>query len=384
MNNEIINNSDKIDINLGEYGTNDIKNNENDQKNQDYEKENDDGKDNDDNDEEESKEEKKKLKKREKHYFKHHISKILKEVCPERDITLQAKIQMNKIVILTIKIITNKLLSIMKSNGKKTICEDDLESSIKLVFTGQLCQKSVEDGYKCLNNYKNSVKSKINKGKSRNEKADILLPPSLLEKFLKIDNYYISSDVSVFFAGVIEYFISQILELASLNNKNIRITTFDIENGIKLDKEFYEYFTKNNIYLYGSGIIPYINPKLMSKINNNDNKAIKIITKVQENNNHIFTKTFIENKFKSYISLIYPDIRYQKDCFDYFHDYLEKWIVELLKYSHNITLYSRKTRINSEDIELALSIMERRQPSFFNFSPENKEYINFDEVEEED
>ena len=82
----------------------------------------------------------------------------------------------------------------------------------------------------------------------------------------------------------------------------------------------------------------------------------------------------MENKFKNYINLIYPDIRYQKECFDYFQNYIEKWLVELLKYSNNITLYSKKTRVTESEIEIALSIMERRNPSFFN------DYNNYNNI----
>jgi histone H3/H4 len=280
---------------------------------------------------------------------------------------------MNELTITTCKIITDKVSFIIASTSRKTMSESDLETAIKLVFVGQLCQKSVEEGYKSLKNYSISCMEDDSKGKSRNEKADILLPPSIFVNFLKSSGMNISSNAPIFLAGVIEYFISQILDLSNnvSLNKNIRITVDDIENGIRLDKELTNYFVSNNIFLYGSSIIPYTHPLFRNKIN--DTKYNKHI---QEYAEYIFPKTSIENRFKNYINLIYPDIRYQKDCFDYFQNYLEKWLVELLKYSNNITLYSKKTRVTENEIELALSIMERRNPSFF----ENNEISDINDL----
>ena len=337
---------------------------------------------------EENIEDKKKKKKR--HYFSHHIRKILKEICPDRDITQKAKDILNEVMIITCKMITNKALFITKANNRKTLTETELESSIKLLFLGQLSQRCVEEGYKCLKNYVDSINGKKLKGRSRNEKADILVPPSLLEKFLKNQGIYVSSNSPIFLAGIIEYFVSQILDLAnntSVNNKNnVRLTIYDIENGISMDKELLSFFISNNIYLHGSGIVPYIHPDLKSDVSESSIKSLKIIEKVQENTGYIFPKTCIDNKFRNNVELIYPEARYQKDCFNYFQDYLEKWIVEILQYSNNITLYSKKSRVSSTDIELALSILERRQPSFLENilnSLNTEDHIKFEENEEE-
>ena len=83
-------------------------------------------------------------------YFEHYISAILKEVCPERAITQSAKYQLNELAITTCKLISKKILQIIT---KKTITEIEVEAAIKLVFDGQLCQKSIEEGKRCLQNY---------------------------------------------------------------------------------------------------------------------------------------------------------------------------------------------------------------------------------------
>ena len=287
-------------------------------------------------------------KKKKTRYFEHYICNILKQVCPERDITRDAKSQLNELAILTCKLISKKIGEI---KNKKTITENDVEASIKLIFDGQLSQKSIQEGKRCLQIYTNNIDKE---GNSKKSKADLLIPPSMLEKFLRPSR--ISNSSPIFLAGVIEYFLAQVIELSNLSKKGVRITLNDLENGIRSDKEIDSYFTKNNIYFFKSGMAPFIHPQLKGK----DIKMYQL----QEDNKNIFPKTVIEDKIKNYISLIYPEIRYQKDCFSYIHDYLEKWLVEILQSTNNLTLYSKKKRVSASDIELVLSIIEKRNPDF--------------------
>ena len=91
--------------------------------------------------------------------------------------------------------------------------------------------------------------------------------------------------------------------------------------------------------------------------------------------NHIYIRNFV-----SPLNIFGTN---QKDCFIYFQDYLEKWIIEILQYSNNITLYSKKTRVSADDIEMASSIMERRQPSFLDSNiEEDQHFIKFEEKDD--
>lgn len=305
---------------------------------------------------------KKKNKRKSKHYFEHHIRKIMKHVCADRDITQQAKQQLNDLAIITCKIVANKVACILAASKKKTVGEYEVECAIKLLFTNQLAQKSVEEGKKSLENYINNSKSKDLKGHSRHVKADILIPPSILEKFLRINGMHMSYNAPIFLAGVIEYFMAQVLDLAnnlSLNKKGVRITLQDLENGIKSDKELTAYFSQNNISFFGVGMSQFNNLSLPK-----DRKNLKNLQKSQDHTEYVFPKSFIENKFKRYVSLVYPDIRFQKDCFSFFQDYLEKWVLEILQYTNLITMFSKKSRVSARDIELVVSIMEKRTPEF--------------------
>ena len=307
-----------------------------------------------------------KRKKKTKHYFEHHIRKILKQVCTDRDITQQAKSQLNELAIITCKLIKSKITHILTFSKKKTITEAEIQSAVKLIFTGQLAQKSVDEGTKCLSNYLNRSKNEELKGQSRQLKADILIPPNILDTFLRENVNYISCNAPIFMAAVIEYFLSQILELAnnvSSHKKGVRITVNDLEKGVKSDTELAVFFSTYNIYFFDSNIVPFVHPSF-KKTGKNNKKSMKSIIKIQKSCEYVFPKSFFENKFKQYISLVYPEIRYQKGCFLYFQDYIEKWIIELLQYTNIITLFSKKSRVCEDDIEIVLSIQKRRIPDF--------------------
>jgi histone H3/H4 len=317
--------------------------------------------------------------KKKNHRFEHHIRKILKEISAEHDITQQAKSQLNDLAVITCKIVYRKMVDLLQSNQKKTITEKEIEVAVKLIFTGQLAANAISEGKKSLQNYLSNAKSTTLKGQSRHTKADIIIPPSVPEKLLRdsATTYHIGTNAPVFLAGVIEYFLSQIIELAIVKNKNhIRLTVQDLENGVRSDLEMSSYFNQYKIYFYNSGMQPFIHPNILNRNGKNDKKSVKTIVKLQEKNNNVFSKRFIEQLCKHYISLILPDVRYQKDCFNYLHDYLEKWITEILQSSNILTIYGKKSRVNSQDIEMVMSIIENRVPSFL-------ECVNTDETSDD-
>jgi histone H3/H4 len=276
-------------------------------------------------------------KKKKRHFFEHHIRKILKNVSSERNITNNARIQLNDLAIITCRIICKKINQIVSVTSKKTISEIDSDSAVKLVFTGQLAQKCSEEGYKCLKIYDNKSELKELKGQCRHTKAEMSIPPSIISSFLRQEcpENNLSYGTPVYLAGVIEYFLSQVLQLSntvSISKKNIRITINDLEMGVRSDKELTHFFTKYNVHFFNAGIVPVVHDA---------RKKNMVIEK------RIFAKSIVESKFRS-------------------------WIMDVLKYSNMITLYTKKTRLNADDIELALTLMNRNVTQFVKI-PENIE-----------
>lgn len=307
-------------------------------------------------------------KKRKNHYFEHHIKKIMKVVCPNRNMTQEAKSQLNEIVIILCKIVIEKVRSVVDFLKKKTILINDLECVIKLIFSGQLSQKSVEQGHLCVESYLNSKKMKQNCGSKQN-RANVLIPPSIVEKILRDGcSINIASLSPIFLAGVVEYFLSQVVESADNASRNgqIRLNSDDIQNGIKSDEELDDFFVTNKIYIFGTYSVPYNHPKYKNQEDKTekDKKSIKIISKIQKEKEYVFTKTMFENKFKNNINLLFPEMRFQKSCFLVLQEYIEKYMINILQYANMLTILGGKSRVNGEDIDMVLSIMENKIPEF--------------------
>ena len=207
--------------------------------------------------------------KKKNHYFETFISKVLKQVSDNAGITSNAKQQLNSFLCTLAKHISRIAKELTIHGKKKTISDKEISNSIKIVLSGGLLDNSILEGEKSVNIFNSSG----DKG-SRQNKAGIIFPPSITEKFLRNFGYskiMITNSSSVYLSAVLEYLTYEILDL-SLNyckeNKRSRITIRDIEVTIRNDEEFSKIFRKINYVFLGGGVIPFIHPSLLVKRKN--------------------------------------------------------------------------------------------------------------------
>ena len=113
---------------------------------------------------------------------KNHIRKILKEISNKQNITQHAKIQLNELCIITCKLINKKIYDILTCSKKRTITPLEIQSAVSLIFNREFALKAIERGKYSLEQYLNNHKAEELKGHSRQTKASILIPPSILER----------------------------------------------------------------------------------------------------------------------------------------------------------------------------------------------------------
>jgi histone H3/H4 len=313
---------------------------------------------------EENKNSKRKFHKKSR-FFDLYISKTLKQVC-KNEITLNARNQLNNILIIIIRLITEKTHYLVGIGKKKTISILELENSIKFLFHGELQKVILQEGYRSIENFKNNDEDK--KGNSRQTKAEILFPPSICEKFLRkfnTSNLMVSCDTPVFLAGTLEYICAEILDLssgvASYNNR-VRITVRDLEIAIRTDEEFNSFFNQNNIQFIGGGIIPFINPVLLNK---RRDKSIKKIKDIQEEGDClIFPKYPFEKVVRNILNENSSDLKISKNFLIALQYLIEQEMVSLLQKANNLAIYTGRLKLIPSDIEMILSIEENRLPNF--------------------
>ena len=321
---------------------------------------------------EEKNEEKNEKRKRKKtKFFDIYIQKALKQVS-NNEITNNAKQQLNNLLIIVAKLITEKTLYLVEISKKKTISIKELENSIGILFSGELKNVIIEEGKKSVIKFRENIDEEEKKGFSVQNKIGIIFPPSMCEKFLRKfgnSNVMITIESPVYLASVLEYISAEILDLsssiASAHNR-IRITVRDLEIAIRTDYEFNSFFNKNNIYFIGGGIIPFINPIIKNKNKKKSEKTIiKEINKLQkEGDCLIFAKHPFEQVIRYIVNQYKKDVKISKNVFLILQYYIENEMLNLIQKAYNLSIYAGRIKLISSDLEMILSIQENRLPNF--------------------
>lgn len=331
--------------------------------------------------------------KKKNHYFETFISKVLKQVSDNAGITSNAKQQLNSFLCTLAKHISRIAKELTIHGKKKTISDKEISNSIKIVLSGGLLDNSILEGEKSVNIFNNSG----DKG-SRQNKAGIIFPPSITEKFLRNFGYskiMITNSSSVYLSAVLEYLTYEILDL-SLNyckeNKRSRITIRDIEVTIRNDEEFSKIFRKINYVFLGGGVIPFIHPSLLVKRKNKltikTNKkykfrpgtiAIKDIRKFQKLSDILL---FPKSSFEKFVRQLFNEnniannisdkIKISKEVFIVLQYYIEQFIIKILYNSNFLAIHSGRIKIISTDIAFVSYLLNETK------NPYNSEINNQD------
>ena len=327
------------------------------------------------------------IKKKKSHMFETYISKVLKQVSPSNGITNNAKQQLNSILCHIMKYITILAVKLTIAGKKKTISLKEVENSLILVLSGKLLENSIKEGKKSCDRISLNNNEKSNIHLSRQNKAGIIFPPSLVEKFLRefgSSNILISNLSPIFLASVLEYICFEILDLSvdyCKENKHNRITIRDLELSVRNDIELNDLFVKLNISFLGGGVLPYIHASLLKnnkvkiknkKKTNDEGKekehnhrfrygtlAIKNIKKHQKiSNSLIISKSPFEKLVRS-IFKKQNDAnnneykhKFSKDIFIVLQYFIEQYLVGLLKNSNFLAIHSGRVKLIPYDILL--------------------------------
>lgn len=305
-------------------------------------------------------------------YYESYISRVLYHVSPYNGITVNAREQLNSVLITVSDIIAKLSIELTKIGKRKTISHKEVERAVKIIFKGELQKESIEEGKLAIQN----LKEVDVKGKRRQTKAKIIFPPSITEKFLRQFNnskFMITASSPVFLAAVIEYFASQILEPAShiaTRCKHTRITVRDLNQALVRDEELRNVFNNNNIELLGAGVIEFIHPILTtrkSQKRKNDKKnvntpgtvAMKEIRKYQKFGNClIFPKHPFERFTRSIIEDYNKDIKISKKVFIVLQYYIEQFLINLLSHANLLAIHSGHVKLLPTDIDFIKTIKE--------------------------
>ena len=176
-------------------------------------------------------------KKRVSHFFEKYIFKVLKQLSDDTKITMNAKKQLNSALLILCKKIYNVTFELMLVGDKKIISKKEIVNSLKLILSGDLLDKCLNQGEKASaldNIFPHFIVDKVFKG------------------YTKKGGLIVSKSCCVYLAAVLEYITAEMLDISSNYakiNKHICITIKDIDLGVRNDAEFSKLFNKLNIII---------------------------------------------------------------------------------------------------------------------------------------
>lgn len=355
-----------------------------------------------------------KNKKKKTRYFETYISKVLKTVASDRGITSNAKQQLNSAICIIAKEIANTSMYLTVISKKKTMSEKEVCNAIKLVLSGTLAETATRQADESLEKF-NSDEAKHS---SRQDKAGILFPPSISEKFLRnfgFSKIMVTRKAPVYFAAVLEHLTLDILTNASKmakDNNRVRITIRDLELTVRTDKEIAKLFEKCNLNFLGGGVVPQIHESLLNKKPRKKRKntktdsaepeivdqskkhrfrpgtvSLREIRKFQKVSNCLtFAKFPFERFIRNIVNNYNNGMKISKDVFIVLQYYIEQFVVDFLRDANSAAIHSGRVKLMPTDInficklrkydELDTSLFKTEQNSEKNQEDEKEHQTN--------
>lgn len=280
--------------------------------------------------------------------FQNHIARLLKTLT-DNGITSNAKQQLNSILCILSKIISNKAIELVIYSSKKTLSEKEIIGATLLCINPPLSSSLIDKAKEASEHFEKVEELYI----SRQKKAGIILPPCITEKFIRymgISNLLVTKLAPVYLASILESILIIIFNdaiLISSTNRHSRITIRDLELSIRQNKDINKLFTRFNINLLGGGVVPFIHPSIKT----NKNKiAIRDIKKLQKTNNCLFFSKLPFSRIVRNIMNSHKKVKVSKNFFISLQYYIEQYITDFLKDVNTISLHCKRIKVTKEDV----------------------------------
>jgi len=320
-------------------------------------------------------------KKKNPKFFENYILKLMNFHHTKNDITSDSKQQLNSVIYTITKIISVAARDMTEFSKKKTISIDEVHSAINTLFSKNIANKMCVAAIAANSTYLTSDSDKTLS--SKQVRAGIFVPPSLVEKFLRDfgnSKIQVTASAPVYFAGAIQELILTILNLAVDNasaSKHIRVTVRDIEVSIREDKDLSSFFHKHNILFLGGGSAPHIHDALLvkrprkrsgkprTKTNHRFRPGTVSLREIKKAQNSSNTLTFPKSTFEKIVRdklTKHNDpegggIMIRKDVFHILQFFIEQKVVNLLKNANFAAVHANRLKVIPEDIDFVNNIL---------------------------
>lgn len=320
-------------------------------------------------------------KKKRTRYFETYISKVLRQISTESGITSNSKQQLNSSLCVVSRALANMVTQLTFVSNKKTMSEKEVANATRLLLSGTLLENATAHATTSVEQFNSGE----NKHTSRQEKAGILFPPSIAEKFLRnfgFSKVMVTKAAPVYFAAVLEYLTNNLLTHASklaTDDKRVRITIRDLELAVRCDNDLNALWTRCDLSFVGGGVVPNIHDSLVVKKPRKKRKAqpgdenksttkkghrfrpgtvsLREIRKFQKTSNCLtFAKFPFERLVRRVVSTHRQDMKISKDVFIVLQYYMEQFIVDFLRDANSAAIHSGRVKLMPTDITFINSL----------------------------
>ena len=342
----------------------------------------------------------KNTKKKKSRFFETYISKVLKSISVEGGITANAKQQLNSaicVIARTISELAGHLTFIAK---KKTVSTKEILNAVRLLFPSSLTESSIKLASESIQKFSSDEEN--GKHSSRQDKAGILFPPAITEKFLRnfgFSRVMITKTTPIYFASILEYVVSYILTrsvyLSKVDN-HVRITIRDLEMAIRTDKDLTTLFSTCKLSFIGGGVLPQIHESLLNKkarkkkLNSNQlpievkkhrfrpgTVALREIRKLQKTSDCLtFAKFPFERFVRDIVNTHNNGMKISKEVFIVIQYYIEQFIVDFLRDANAVAIHSNRVKLMPIDLQFISTLRKYESLDSKPFEIEEKENEN--------
>ena len=317
------------------------------------------------------------MRKKKTRMFETYMLKIIKKISETNGITNNAKQQLNSIVSSLAKLIADTAINLTQISKKKTMSEKEVTNAVKIILPNDFSKNIMIISENSIQKYNSAENVKS----SRQEKAGIIFPPSLTEKYLRgfgNSKLMVTESAPLYLAIALEYLTEEVLKNAVeyiKDKKHIRISVRDLEMGVRTDTELHKFFTKNNITFLGGGVVPYIHPSLFvkkprktNKVNKSEEEkseerkkhrfrpgtvALREIKRYQKASNCLTLAKFPFQKLvrDSVVKHVGEDsIKISKDVFIIVQYFIEQVVIDILHHANFAAIHAGRIKMMPNDI----------------------------------
>ena len=319
-------------------------------------------------------------------YFETYISRVLREVSHENGIKSNAKQQLNSILCIICEEISKLCTRLTRMSKKKTLSVKEVDNAVRIIMVGELAKNSTMHGMRAVENF-NDTNCKHT---SRQNKADIIFPPSITEKYLRnfeMSRIMVTGDSPIYLAAVMEYLCYEILDIAcniTIEYKRKRISVRDLKLSIKNDFEINALFVNMGLSFLGGGVVPHIHPILFNKRCKKKKQynipldhtapakkhrfrpgtvALREIRKYQRSSNPLFAKQPFDRLVRNIVNKCNPEMKIGKDVFIIMQYFIEQYITDFLYTVGLASIHAGRVKIVSSDISFVCMCRNMYNPT---------------------